>query len=265
LEAGRFFSKQFFTDSLSLILNEEAVKQLGLKDPLGARLTSPDQLLTTPDGKSIVYTVVGVVKDFHFQSLHDKISPLIFINSSKFGGVNSLMAIHINSSEMNSAIDGIEKTWHQFVPQSPLDYTFLDKNLLALYSSEETTRQVFSFFSALAIFIACLGLLGLVTYAVQLRVREIGIRKVLGAKVSDIVLLLSRDFLELILIASIIAFPIAWLGMNKWLQDYAYRIEMSWWIFALAGMTALFIAVATISFKAIKAAIANPVQSLRTE
>lgn len=262
---GRFFSKQLATDSLSLVINEKAVAELGLKQPVGARLTTPDGQLNLPDGTPHIYTVIGVVKDFHFQSLHQKITPLVFINSSKFGNINPVMAVRIEAPEFKTAVTGIEKTWKRFVSQRPFHYNFLDEQLANLYHSEKNSQRLFSIFSALAIFIACMGLLGLVTYAIQQRVREIGIRKVLGAGIGSIITMLSKDFLKLIFIAIIISTPLAWWAMHKWLQDFAYRITINWGVFVIAGVVALLIALFTVSLQAIKAAVANPVKSLRME
>jgi len=159
----------------------------------------------------------------------------------------------------------IESTWKKFLPETPYQYTFLDENFARLYNAEERQKKLFTTFACLAIFIACLGLFGLSAFAISQRVKEIGIRKVLGAKVSTIVSLLSKDFLVLVGISALIAFPVAWFAMNKWLQDFAYRINMPWWVFIIAGIVAALIALFTISFQAIKAAVANPVKSLRTE
>ena len=266
LKEGRFFSKDFSTDSLSIVLNEKAVAEMGLKNPVGTRLTSPDDLFNSLDGKTkYEYTVVGVIKDFHFQSLHQKITPLVIANASKFGDVSNVTAVRIKADNFKSAVASIDATWKQFVPQRPFSYSFLDKNLAEQYHAEQTTQRVFTIFSVLAIFIGCIGLLGLAAYSTQQRNREISIRKVLGASMSNIVTMLSKDFLKLVVIAAVIAFPIAWFAMHTWLQDFAYRTSISWWVFLMAGLLSAIIALATISFQAIKAAIANPVKSLRTE
>jgi putative ABC transport system permease protein len=266
LKEGRFFSKEFSTDSLSLILNEKAVAEMGLKNPIGARLTTPDIVFNSPDGVTTYeYTVVGVIKDFHFQSLHQKITPLVIANASKFNDIMNQTAVRIKADNFKSAVASIENTWKKFVPQRPFYYSFLDKNLADQYRAEQTTQKVFTIFSALAIGIGCIGLLGLAAYNTQQRTREIGIRKVLGAGIGSIVAMLSKDFLKLVGIASLIAFPVAWYAMNSWLQDFAYRTSISWWVFIIAGLFAATIALLTISFQAIKAALANPAKSLRTE
>ena len=265
LKEGRFFSKEFSTDTLSVVLNERAVKELGLKTALGSRLTSPANLFNAPDGSEYVYNVVGVVKNFHYHSLHEPISPLVIINSKKFGNRSALVALRIKGDNFQKAVSDIGLVWKKFVKEKPFNYYFLDKSLADQYQEEQRTQRIFTIFSGLAIFIACIGLLGLAAYATQQRTREISIRKVLGASEGSIVTMLSKDFLKLVLLSSAIAFPIAWWGMNKWLQDFAYRIDVGWWIFIVASLAALLIALFTISTQAIKAAITNPVKNLRTE
>ncbi len=207
------------------------------------------------------------MNDFHFESLHQKITPLILImpatapNQSFY---NSL-SVKIAGNNIPAALSVLKKTWDNYLPEIPYQYTFLDENFSSLYESEQRQATIFTVFAFIAIFIACLGLLGLSAFAITQRIKEIGIRKVLGASVSNIVGLLSKDFLKLVLIAAVIAFPIAWYAMHKWLQDFAYRIGIPWWIFVLAGIIAAIVAFVTISFQAIKAALANPVKSLRTE
>lgn len=265
LMEGRFFSKDFSTDSLSVILNEKAVKELKLKNPIGARLTTPDGFLNAPDGSPYTYTVIGVVKDFHYQSLHQQVAPLFINYSGKFGGASNVIAMRINAAHFKDAIASTENTWKSFVKNRPFHYSFLDQTLARQYHSEQTTEKIFTIFSSLAIFIACIGLLGLAAYTTQQRTREISVRKVLGASVGNIVSMLSKDFLKLVLIATLIALPVAWWGMHKWLQNFAYKVNIGWWVFALAALAATFVALFTISFQAIKAAIANPVKSLRIE
>ena len=265
LKEGRFFSKDFSTDSLAILLNEKAVSDMGLKNPIGARLTTPDGFLNAPDGSPYIYTVVGVVKDFHFQSLHQKIAPLFINYSSRFAEVSPVTAIRIKAANFTNAVAAIEDTWKKFVKDRPFHYAFLDQTLARQYHSEQTTQKIFTIFSSLAIFIACIGLLGLAAYTTQQRTREISVRKVLGANVSTIVAMLSKDFLKLVVIAALIAFPIAWWGMHKWLQTFEYKINIGWWVFAVAAIAATMVALFTISFQAIRAAVANPVKSLRTE
>jgi putative ABC transport system permease protein len=265
LKEGRFFSKDFSTDTLALVLNEKAVKELGLKNPIGARLTSPDGFLNAPDGSPYTYTVIGIIKDFHFQSLHEQIAPLFFNSSTRFGDVSNTTALRIKAANFKGAVAAVEDSWKKFVKDRPFHYGFLDQALARQYHSEQITQKIFTIFSSLAIFIACIGLLGLAAYTTQQRTREISVRKVLGASVSNIVGMLSKDFLKLVLISAVIAFPVAWWGMHKWLQNFAYKISMGWWVFAVAALAATMVALFTISFQAIRAAIANPVKSLRTE
>jgi putative ABC transport system permease protein len=255
--AGRDFSKDFSTDTSAFLINEAAVQALGLKNNQDA------------PGKDITYgsrggKLIGVINDFHFESMHQKIVPLILMvprNSNFFGRIS----VKVAGSNIPSAISHIEKTWKKFLPDTPFEYTFLDENFERLYKSEQKQGTIFTVFACIAIFIASLGLLGLSAFSITQRIKEIGIRKVLGASVSSIVGLFSKDFLKLVIIAAVIAFPVAWYGMNNWLQDFAYRTNISWWIFLIAGIIAASIALFTISVQAIKAALANPVESLRTE
>jgi len=265
LKEGRFFSDDFSMDSLSLVLNERAVEVLQLQHPLGARMNVLQAGLNGPPGSPLkVFTVVGVLKDFHFLSLRQKISPLIFRNQ-RYGDPSPLIAIRIKGSAMGGAISSIEKTWRGMVPDWPFRYTFLDQHLADQYRAEQTAQKIFTSFSILTIFIACIGLLGLAAYTTRQRTREIGIRKVLGASVQDILVLLSRNFLRLIIVSALIAFPLAWLAMHAWLEEYAYRVDLSWWVFPTGGIIALGIGVITISYQAIRAGMANPVNSLRAE
>ena len=260
---GRFFNKEF-NDSLSVILNQEAVKALGLKNPIGQKIFSPDNL-AREDGGELTYTIVGVVKDFHFSSLHQKITPLFIVNNRFFGKTSNLMGVRVNTGNFKEVIAKLEQIWKKFLPDQPFNYAFLDANLAELYRNERVSQQVFWIFSCLGILIACMGLLGLVSYIVQQRTKEIGIRKVLGASVPGIIVLLSKDLLKLVLIALVVASPLAYYLMSAWLQDFAYRTNIAWWIFVLAGVTAVLIAFVTISLQSIKAALMNPVKSLKAE
>ncbi len=257
---GRNFSKEYKTDSVAIILNESAARLLGLKDPLNATLYRPD---FGPDGlgKAVAYHVVGVVKDFNFNSMHEKIGALIM----QLGDNRNSIALRINTKNIPSLVSDIESKWKTMAPGLPFSYTFMDNDFNNLYNAEARTGKLFISFAVFAILIACLGLFGLVTYAAEQRIKEIGIRKVLGASASGIVAMLSKDFAKLVLIASLIAFPVAWWAMNKWLQSFAYRIAISWWVFIAAGLMAIMIALVTVSLQAVRAAIANPVKSLRTE
>ncbi|RYY16666.1 MAG: FtsX-like permease family protein [Chitinophagaceae bacterium] len=265
LKEGRFFSKDYSTDSLAVVLNERAVSELGLKNPIGSQLTSPEQLFNGADGSQYLYTVIGVVKDFHYQSLHNPITPLVFTNSSRFNDVMFMTAVKIKSDNFTATISALENKWKQFVKDRPFQYNYLDKTIAEQYLAEATTQKIFSFFSSLAIFIACMGLLGLAAYATQQRMREISIRKVLGASSGNIVLMLSGDFLKLVVIAALIAFPVAWWSMYKWLQEFAYRVDIGWQAFLMAGVAAVIVALLTISFQAFRAAVTSPVKTLRSE
>ncbi|HEV8270382.1 MAG TPA: ABC transporter permease [Chitinophagaceae bacterium] len=256
---GRNFSRDF-SDSLSVILNEEAAKQIGWKDAIGQRIQYPG-------GNNEWYTVIGIAKDFNVQSLQTAMSPIaLFHTSSKSYDIGtSFMMVRMKPGDISNTLSKIESKWKTFVSGEPFDYNFLDASFDALYRSEQRMGSIFSIFTGLSLFIACLGLFGLSAYIAERRIKEIGVRKVLGASVSGVVTLLSKDFLKLTLVATIIAFPIAWWWMNKWLEDFAYRININWTVFLIAGLCTLFVALLTVCFQAIKAAIANPVKSLRTE
>jgi putative ABC transport system permease protein len=208
-------------------------------------------------------TIVGVVKDFHTSSMHDPIQPIVLFNSPDW--FSSSVLVNVAPGKLSFVLSNIEKTWKGFVPMCPFNYSFLDDEYDALYRTEQRLGTLMSLFCSMAILVTCLGLLGLMAFMLTQRTKEIGIRKVLGASVFNIATLLSKDFLKLVIIAIVIASPIAWYLMHDWLQDFAYRINISWWLFALTALTALIIALATVSFQAIKAEIANPVKSLRTE
>ncbi len=255
---GRNFSRAF-NDSASVILNETAAKQIGWKQPVGKYLDYP--------GNDQKFKVIGVVKDFNISSLHDVVEPFaLFNNSSKTYYVNSsFISVRLQPGNINTYLNNIENTWKNFAPNTPFDYSFLDDEFDALYRSEQRMSKVFGIFTFLSIFVACLGLFGLSIYTAERRKKEIGIRKVLGASVSQVTRMLSKEFLKLVFIASLIAFPVAWWAMQKWLQSFAYRINISLWVFAVAGLLTILIALITVSFQAIKAAVANPVKSLRAE
>jgi len=263
--AGRDFSKEIKTDETeAFIINETAVKELGYGTPenaLGKPLmwtvwysVSPDSL---KKGK-----IIGVVKDFHYKSLYDKVTTAVL---QIYPPAYWKVAVKMNTAGIENTVAHVKDVWTKFSPDYPLEYKFLNENFDQMYRSEDKLRSLLWIFTAIAIFVGCLGLFGLAAYAAQRRIKEIGVRKVLGANVQGIVFLLSKDFLKLVLIALVIASPVAWYFMNKWLEDFAYRINISWWVFALAGLSAILIAVFTVSFQAIKAAVANPVKSLRTE
>ncbi len=256
LSEGRYFSKDIISDSAAIILNENAVKFMEIKDPIGKRIIMPGRT------DNQYFTIIGVLKDFHYESLHQQIRPLaIFYNK----GQTAYLPVRIKPANISATISLIEDEWKKFVPGKPFEYFFLDEDFNKLYQSEMKTGQIFSAFSVLAIFIACLGLFGLTAFTVERRIKEIGIRKVLGASISTIVFLISKEFLKWVLIANLIAWPVAYYFMNEWLQNFAYRNEITLWAFIFSGIIALVIALITISSQTIKAATANPVKSLRYE
>ena len=257
LLSGRYFSRDNPSDTLSVVLNEEAVKFMDIKDPVGKRLVLPG-----PDNSSVFLTIIGVIKDFNYESLHQKIKPLaIFLDK----GQTSYLPIRIRPADISKTISLIKDEWKKYVPAKPFEYFFLDEDFDRLYQSEQKTGQIFTSFSILAIFIACLGLFGLTAFTVERRIKEIGIRKVLGASISTIVFLISKEFLKWVLIANIIAWPVAYYFMSNWLDNFAYRISITIGVFILSAVIALLIALITVSSQTIKAATANPVKSLRYE
>jgi putative ABC transport system permease protein len=253
LLAGDYFSKDRPTINDGYVINETLAKTLGWQDPLGKTIN-----------RNGVHKVVGVVKDFHFASLHDKIEPLIITNKP-WGNHYSYLAIKYQSSNTSAFIDAIKKTWKNNLDDAPFDYWFLDDAFNTIYKSEERFQQIFIYFSALSIILSLAGVFGLVALAIKQRTKEFGIRKVLGAGITDIIKLTSKDFVWLILFATVMATPLAWYYMNKWLQNFAYRIEINGWVFAICGLAIFIITISIISFQAIKATIANPVKSLKTE
>ncbi len=255
---GRNFSKDFKTDSSAIILNETAALALGWNNSTAIGKTVIRQ--NSDKGKNFAFHVIGVVKNFNFKSLHEIVSPL-FMTLQPEGG----LIFRINTADIPGLLAVMKKQWEGYNTGEPFTYAFMDDLFSKTYSAEQKTGTILTVFSVLTIFVACLGLFGLVTYTAEQRIKEIGIRKVLGASIPQITQLLSKEFLKLVLIASLIAFPVAWWGMSKWLQSFAYRINIGWWVFVLAGLAAVFIALITVSFQAIKAAMANPVKSLRTE
>jgi len=263
ITAGRDFSEAFGADSSAVILNESAAKNFGFNNPIGKRIYrfgfTPDQSVDPNNLET--FTVVGVVKDFHYASLRQNIGALGFLLRRS----RSFISFRFKAEEVSSVIAFLKSKWQEFGPDQPFAYSFLDERFNDMYRTETRIGEVFSIFAGLAIFTACLGLFGLASFTAEQRTKEIGIRKVLGATVSNVTLLLSKDFVRLVLIANLLAWPVAYFAMNKWLQDFAYRINLSWWMFALAGGLALLIALLTVSFQAIKAALANPVEALRYE
>ncbi|UOQ70835.1 ABC transporter permease [Hymenobacter cellulosilyticus] len=259
LAAGRNFSPAFPTDTTGFILNASAVRMVGWSSPAAAV------------GQAFRYggvmgRVVGVVEDFHFESLHQPIVPLVmFLSTVTSRSSYNLLTVKIAGANVPAALSHLESTWKQFLPEQPFGYTFLDESYNRLYQAEQRQSTLFALFAGIAIFIACLGLFGLSAFAITQRVKEIGIRKVLGASTSAIVVLLSGDFLKLVGVAALLALPLSWYLMHRWLQDFAYRIAMPWWVFPLAGLAAVLIALVTIVSQTVSVARANPVKSLRTE
>ena len=256
LLAGRDFSPDFSLDTMNYLINEAAARKIGYTDPVGKELT-----MWGDKG-----TIIGLMKDYHHNSLHVPIDPLIIrLFKKSWGSYWGNIMIRTQNGRTQQAIASMERVFKQFNPGYPFKYYFTDEQIAKNYKAEYTVSKLSRYFAFLAIFISCLGLFGLVMFTTEQRTKEIGIRKVLGASIPGIVQMLSKDFLVLVLIAAIIAFPVAWWAMHKWLLDFAYRIHIGWWVFVAAGVAAVMIALITISFQSIKAALANPVKSLRTE
>ncbi|MGF2411029.1 ABC transporter permease [Ferruginibacter sp.] len=253
MAAGRNFSKDFPSDSAAIILNEAAVKFMGLKNPLGENIRWFDETVT----------VIGVSKDMVMSSPYEPVRPTIFTLSNEY---QSFVSAKLNPMKSpHQSVAAIEKVFKKFNPSQPFTYSFSDEDYAKKFGNEERIGKLAGFFAILAIFISCLGLFGMASFIAEQRVKEIGVRKVLGASVFNVWQLLSKDFLVLVFISLLIAIPTAWYFMHNWLQSYTYRTALSWWIFLIAGVGALLITVLTVSFQAIKAAVANPVKSLRTE
>jgi putative ABC transport system permease protein len=252
--AGRNFSKDFPSDKKAAILNEQAVSLLGFKNPgdaINQKIIRGDTL-----------TIIGVVQGFHHLGLQKAIDPqLILLRPNN----RNNYSVKITSADMPKSIAAIQTTWNKYFPNDPFNYFFLDNFYNQQYKADQQFGKVFTLFAMLAILIACFGLLGLSSYNILQRTKEVGIRKVLGASTKSVVYILSKDFLALVLISFVLAVPVTWWIMHSWLQDFAYRISIGWWVFIAAGLLAILIALITISFQAVKAAIANPVKSLRNE
>lgn len=252
LVEGRNFSYTMAADTQgSVIINQTMAKKLNLKNPLGSHITNGY-------GK---FTVIGVVQDFNFESMHNEIDPIVL----NFGLSPSIVTVKIAGHDVQNTIANISALWRKYSPDQPIRYTFLDEQFANMYADVQRTGSIFSSFAVLAIIIACLGLFALSAFMAEQRNKEIGIRKVLGATVQGITAMLSMDFVKLVLLAIVIASPIAWWGMTKWLQDFAYKVPLSWWIFVTAGLCAIMIALITVSFQSVKAALMNPVKSLKSE
>ncbi|MDB5156226.1 MAG: yknZ 3 [Mucilaginibacter sp.] len=251
LLAGRNFSyATISTDEKAVIINQSMAKKLNMKNPVGKRITNGD-----------TFTIIGLVEDFNYDSMRDEVGPLAL----HFGLSTSVVSVKIAGSNAKNAIEEITKTWKSFSPDQPIRFSFMDEQFANMYADVQRTSHIFTTFSVLAIVIACLGLFALSTFMAEQRRREIGIRKVLGASIQSITTMLSFSFVKLVIIAIIIASPIAWWGMNRWLQDFAYRAPIDWWIFMLAACLAILVAILTVAFQSVKAAMMNPVKSLKSE
>jgi putative ABC transport system permease protein len=268
LVKGRNFRAGDASDSSSVLINEAAAKQLGITEAAGQVIEIP----TVNFGgdfssldKPFYASVIGIVKDFNFQSLHQSLSPMILAYQRNPIHNIDYFTARVKTGDISATLKQMDAVLHNIDQNHLFEYHFLDKQWDLFYSEDKVRQTIFIGMAILAILIACLGLFGLATYAAEQRIREIGIRKVLGSSVRAIVFMLTKDFLKLIIIAAVIACPVAWFAMNKWLQDFAYRVDIQWWVFIAAALLATFIALVTVSFQAIKAAIANPVKSLRTE
>jgi putative ABC transport system permease protein len=254
LLSGRNISPDFPGDSSAVIINQATQRELGWgnTDPLGKTIIRSGQM---------AFTVVGVVSDFNYASVKEKVAPLMLLANHRHGSI----VLKIKASDVSGLISDIKKQWGDYKASAPFSYYFVDEQFASLYSAEQRTGKIFTSFAVVAIIIAGLGLFGLAAFMIKQRVREIGIRKVLGASSANITAMLSFEFLKLVLIAILVSFPVTWFAMYKWLQDFAYRVDIHWWVFILAGIGAIAIAFITISFQSIKAALANPVKSLRSE
>ena len=256
--AGRNFDRSFKSDSTAIIINESAVATMGItpEEAIGKRYTSD-----VGDENPEFFSVIGVVRDFHFSPFREDIEGLSMHLSASAGS----MAVKLQAGDFSNAIASIEGVWNNLAPGQPFDYYFMEDSFNNTYKSEQRLGRIFFIFTTLSILIACLGLFGLAAFNAEKRTKEIGVRKVLGASVGQISFKLSIDFLKLVVIAILVSLPVGWYAMNKWLEDFSYRIEIGWWVFVLAAILALTIAIATVSYQSIKAAIVNPVKSLRTE
>src|SRR5690606_5809592 len=259
---GRNFSKDFASDSTAIIINEAAAKRFGFKNPVGEKVTRfgfDDNALQQKN--TVSYTIIGVMENFHFESLKQNITPLcLYLGDSDWG-----MPVRFQSENTQDVIAHLEKTWKAMAPGQPFEYTFMDEAFGKMYASEQRLGQIFGIFAILAIVIACLGLFALTAFTAEQRTKEIGIRKVLGASVGSIVVLLSKEFGKLIIIAFVLAAPLSWYAVTWWLENYTYKVEVGILIYLLAGVSAFVLAWLTMGYQSIKAATSNPVTSLRSE
>ena len=258
IKEGRYFSKEYSGDSACVVINESAVKSLGYDNPVGKFIIGYGN-----SDEQIRFQIIGVMEDFHTQSLHERIPNVVMFYTENYHA--SYMAVKVKNTDINKTLKTVEKKWQEFLPQQPFDYFFMDDHFNSLHSAESRTGKILGIFSVLALFIASLGLFGLSSFISEQRTKEIGIRKVLGSTVSGILILLSKQFTRWIIIANVIAWPTAYYFMDKWLQNFEYRIDINIILFVIAGVVSLFIALLTVSYQTIKAASANPVNSLRYE
>jgi putative ABC transport system permease protein len=254
---GRDFSREFSTDKSAVIINQEVAQHFGWEKPVAKRLA----MVTTASGDAPLYTVIGVVEDFHFQSLRNNIGPLIMYLSPS----TNRISFRIKTDDISGTIGLIQKKWREFLPNQPFEYSFLDEAFDAMYKAERRIGEIFGIFAILAVFIGCLGLFGLAAFTAEQRTKEIGIRKVLGATAPKIIRLLVKEFVLLIVVANAIAWPVAYIVMKGWLEDFAYQTPVQVWIFLAVGLFTLLIALFTVSYQAVKAALANPVDSIKFE
>jgi len=258
---GRNFSKEFSTDpEKAVIINQTAAQKFGWDDPLGKTIRIPDDINSENQLVFATRTVVGVIEDFHLASLHKVIAPQIVYCSPA-----GTLSLRLSLENTSTTLGLIKERWNAIDPERPLDYYFLDESFDAQYQGEERLSGIFSSFTAFAILIACLGLFGMASYMAEQRTKEIGIRKVLGASVPGVVSLLARDFVKLVLIANLVAWPIAYFAMSRWLENFAYRTGIAPWIFILTGVAALAIALLTVSYQSIRAALSDPVRAIKYE
>ncbi|HVZ25645.1 MAG TPA: FtsX-like permease family protein, partial [Sediminibacterium sp.] len=258
MAAGRNFQPDMPTDSAAMIVNEEAAHAFGWDNGTAIGKTIIRQ--NSDRGFNVPFHIIGVVRDFHFKSLHEPITPLLMTLEQDHG-----LVFKVKTDNITGLISDMKHKWEQFHTGEPFNYEFMDDLYNQTYAAEVRTGTILDIFAVLTILVACLGLFGLATYTAEQRLKEIGIRKVLGASVSQITQMLSIRFIKLVLIACCIAFPLAWWVMHQWLQSFAYRIHIGWWMFVVSGSLTILIALCTVSFQAIRAAVANPVRSLRAE
>jgi len=265
IKEGRDFSIEFPSDSSAVILNESAAERFGFDgNPIGSKIaTFGGSVNGGPDLNNLItLTVIGIVEDFHFESLRENVGP-VMLNLGKRPG--SMISFRFQSQNTQEVISYLESKWKQVAPGQPFNYSFLDERFGAMYAAETRLGKIFGIFSTVAILIACLGLFALTSFSAEQRTKEIGIRKVLGASVSGIVLMLSKDFGKLVLIAFVITLPFAWWAVNQWLEAYQYKVNIGWQVYVVAGAASFIIAWITMSYQSIKAATSNPVDSLKSE